>query len=151
MGLGWVSTGQSSSEKNPVLQQALIPHPAARGQDTLHQSELLGASHTPSFVLTFTFTALWSLSSQMSPLPRLPGASLPSSSACPTSFHSGLSPPAIPLLCSFTGALLLLSGTWGAQHHKPSIPTGAGLKIYYIPCSFLLSKMYARVCLSLVH
>lgn len=71
VGLGWVSTGQSSSEKNPVLQQAVLPHSAARGHDTRHQPELLGVSHTLSFMLTFTFTALWSLSSQMSAFPRL--------------------------------------------------------------------------------
>lgn len=151
MGLGRVNTGQSSSEENPVLQQAVIPHSAARGHDTQCQSKLLGASHTPSFVLTFTFTAPWSLSSQMSTFPRLPWASLPSSSACQTSFHSGLSPPAIPLLCSFTQALLLFSSTWGAQHQKAGIPTGAELKSYYIPCSLLLGEMCARVCLFLVH
>lgn len=41
--------------------------------------------------------------------------------------------------------------TWGAQHCKAGIPTGAELKNYYIPCSLLLGKMYVKGYAFLVH
>lgn len=156
MGLGWVSTGQTSSEENPVLQQAVIPQYAARGHHTRRLSELLGATHTPSFMLTFTLTGVWSLS--LIPNVHFQGSpkhcylpALPVRPVFVQDCHHQLSLCSSPLhepSCCFTAPG---AHTWGAQHCKAGIPTGAELKNYCIPCSLLLGKMCVKGDAFLVH
>lgn len=107
-----------------------------------------GDPHTFPHVNLHLHRYLVSLSSQMSSFPRLPQASLPFNTASKPSFHSGLLPPAIPLLLSLTQALSLLYSTRrshvGSSELQSSIPTGTKLQSYYIPGSLLLGKMCVK-------
>lgn len=104
-----------------------------------------GNPHTFPHVNLHLHSYLVSLSSQMSSFPRLPRASLPFGTASKPSSHSGLLPPAFPLLLSLTQALLLLHSTRrshaGSSELQSSIPTGTKLPRDCIPGSLPLGKM----------
>jgi len=150
VGLGWVRTGQTSSEENPKLQQAVIPQDAAREHHPPRLSEFLGATHTPSSTLAVTLPGACSRS--LTPSEQFFKAPLSVTSfqqrpgdqfaARETSSCPGPPPPALPQ------ALPLLPNmgarTQGAQHCKAGIPTGTEVKNRSIPCGSPSGNLCAK-------
>lgn len=136
-----------------MLQQAVIPQYAARVHHTQRLSELLGATHTPSFMLTFTLTGVWSLS--LIPNVHFQGSpkhcylpALPMRPVFVQDCHHQLSLCSSPLLLLFYSTRRSHLGSSALQSRHSH---GAELKNYYIPCSLLLGKMCVKGYPFLVH
>lgn len=150
MGLGWVTTGQSSSEKNPVLQQAVIPHSAARGHDTDTSQNCWGQPYT--FLHVNLYSSLVSL------LPNEPSSkallSITTFQQClPDQFSFRTVTSSHPPLCSapLHEPSCCCQAPGELNTTNPAFPREQSWRVTTSPAAYCWVKMCARLCLSLVH